>query len=478
MTRQTNPSVVTAPAIARSPGPTVLGSGRAFAVLIGSTAAIVPLLYRTGWSDVFTAPKLSALWVVLAVCLALAGVVVLVRGPGTIAVAGSRAADLAFAGWLVTNIFAFAWSVDQHQSLFGERYWYRGLLTILLEGGFFLIARIAFARVQQLWWLVAAIAIGGTAVALVGVLQQLGTDVVFGMAPPHGRVFSTIGQPDSLAAYLVITIAITAAQLARPRLTVRVTAGLCMAVMFAALVLTESRGGYLGLVVAGVVAVAGLVWTHDARRARVGWSLLMVILIAIVLCASVPSLRNRLDAAWERTWEGPAATRDASNEAHLDLWYEGWLVAADHPLLGTGQDTFPEVIPRYANEVSTRSRLQLERRRVESPHNNYLAIAAGTGFPALAFYMALIALVISSVLREARRSRDRSTRMLLLMLVAALAGHLVTDAFMTADLVASWLQWILMGAGLAVAAHLAGLRPDAKQPTALVKEDAAPSTVR
>ena len=64
---------------------------------------------------------------------------------------------------------------------------------------------------QQLWWLVAAIAIGGTAVALVGVLQQLGTDVVFGMAPPQGRVFSTIGQPDSLAAYLVITIPITAA---------------------------------------------------------------------------------------------------------------------------------------------------------------------------------------------------------------------------------------------------------------------------
>ena len=84
-----------------------------------------------------------------------------------------------------------------------------------------------------------------------------------------------------------------------------------------------------------------------------------------------------------------------------------------------------------------------------------------TGFPALAFYLALIALVISSVLREARRSRDRSTRMLLLMLAAALAGHLVTDAFMTADLVASWLQWILMGAGLAVAADLVGLRTDA-----------------
>ena len=46
------------------------------------------------------------------------------------------------------------------------------------------------------------------------------------------------------------------------------------------------------------------------------------------------------------------------------------------------------------------------------------------------------------------------------MILAALAGHLVTDAFMTADLVTSWLQWTLMGAGLAVATHLARFRTE------------------
>jgi len=425
--------------------------------LIGSTAALVPLLYRTGWTDVFTAPKLHTLWVVLGVAFLVAALVAVPRGPSALALRGSRAADIAFAGWLLTNLLAFAWSVDRHQSLFGERYWYRGLLTVLLEGGFFLIARIGFARVRQLWWLVAGIAVGGTAVALVGVLQQLGRDPVFGMAPPNGRVFATIGQPDALAAYLVIAMAMTAALFARPQWGLRVAAGLGVGLMLFALVLTESRGGYLGLAVAGVVAVAGLLWIHGTRPARVGWAVLAVGLVATTLCVAVPSLRNRLDAAWERT-VGSEVTRDASNQAHLDLWYEGWLVTADHPLLGTGQDTFPEVIPRYADDVSARSRRQLEKHRVESPHNVYLAIAAGTGLPALACYLALLALTGRAVLGEARRSRDRSTRVLLVMLLAALAGHLVTDAFMTADLVASWLQWVLMGAGLAVAAHLARCR--------------------
>ena len=116
------------------------------------------------------------------------------------------------------------------------------------------------------------------------------------------------------------------------------------------------------------------------------------------------------------------------------------------------------MIPRYVSELPARSRRQLAKHRVESPHNVYLAIAAGSGFPALVFYLALLALIARSVLREARRNRERPTRVLLVMLLAALAGHLVTDAFMTADLVTSWLQWTLMGAGLAAATHPRGTR--------------------
>src|SRR6478736_2247126 len=105
MSMQAGSGAVTAPAVARDarravPVPVLLVAG-----LIGSAAALVPLLYRTGWSDVFTAPKLGALWVVLGVCLLLAGFVALTQGPGLLALPGSRAVDVAFAGWLLTNLF-------------------------------------------------------------------------------------------------------------------------------------------------------------------------------------------------------------------------------------------------------------------------------------------------------------------------------------------------------------------------------------
>ena len=65
------------------------------------------------------------------------------------------------------------------------------------------------------------------------------------------------------------------------------------------------------------------------------------------------------------------------------------------------------------------------------------------------------------MLLAARRSTTSSTKALLVMLVAAIGGHLVSDAFMTADLTTAWLLWLLMGTGLGVASTV-GPRPTAR----------------
>jgi hypothetical protein len=39
---------------------------------------------------------------------------------------------------------------------------------------------------------------------------------------------------------------------------------------------------------------------------------------------------------------------------------------------------------------------------------------------------------------------------LLVAVLAALAGHLVTDSFMTAEVTGTWLFWLLLGATLGV----------------------------
>jgi O-antigen ligase len=136
-------------------------------------------------------------------------------------------------------------------------------------------------------------------------------------------------------------------------------------------------------------------------------------------------------------------------------------VAADHPLLGTGQETFPDQFSRYADEVLPSERAAyFDAFRVESPHNVYLGVAAGAGFPALAAYAALLA-ACAYALVGAARAAGREVRLLLVGVLAAGAGHLVTDAFMSPDLTGTWLFWLLLGAGAAAAAGARRARKNA-----------------
>ena len=261
-------------------------------------------------------------------------------------------------------------------------------------------------------------------------------------------MFATIGQPDSLAAYLVIAIATTAALLARPRRSIRVAAGLSLGLMVAALVLTESRGGYLGLAVAGVVAVAGLLWIHDAHRVRIGWTLLAVGLVVIALCAvgAVAPEPDRRSLAAHLGGSGRHAVTCRTGHTSTSGTRAGWsrpTIRCSAPARTPSPRSSRGTWTNCRNGAGSRSPSVASRARTTSTWRSPWARASRRSVR----YLALIALTIGAVIREARRSRDASTRMLLVMLTAAIpAGHLVTDLFMTADLVASWLQWILLGA--------------------------------
>ena len=125
----------------------------------------------------------------------------------------------------------------------------------------------------------------------------------------------------------------------------------------------------------------------------------------------------------------------------------------DHPVLGTGPETFPDVFPRYSHLVLPADRATaLDAFRVESPHNVYLGIAAGSGIPALVAYLGIIAGFFVAAIRAAR-SAPRARRLVLAAFLAAVTGHLVTDAFMSPDVTSTWLNWVLLGAVLGAIAQ-------------------------
>ena len=117
---------------------------------------------------------------------------------------------MAVGSFFALTILSWALSTDPDQSLYGERLQYQGLLTTMLYVGFYCLARLAFPYPARLLGLRAAVSAGAILVAAYAVLQKSGHDPVWDGFLPGARVFSSIGQANALAAYLVLALPLTA----------------------------------------------------------------------------------------------------------------------------------------------------------------------------------------------------------------------------------------------------------------------------
>jgi O-antigen ligase len=253
-------------------------------------------------------------------------------------------------------------------------------------------------------------------------------------------VFSAIGQSNALAAYFVLVLPLAASFVFDARRVVKVAALAVSSAVLLAFVFAQSRGGYLGLVTAGVVVAAG--WTYVLRPGR---RLVAVAAVGVVTAISVATVA----AAGELGRIGTVT--DASARFHLDAWRVAAEITKDHPVLGTGPETFPDVLPRYTHLLPAERASEIAAFRVESPHNVYLGIAAGSGLPALIAYLVAIAGFVVACVRTLRVAR-RNIQIPVVAVLAGVAGHLVTDAFMSPEVTSTWLAWILIGGSLGMVA--------------------------
>jgi putative inorganic carbon (HCO3(-)) transporter len=415
---------------------------------------VVPCLFTTRTSDVFYLPKLVGLWVLLAVVVWFMAVSNLTTEARS-SFRWVAIVDVPVLGFAIWNLLALALSTDRHQSLFGERLQHQGVLTMFLYIAFFYLARVLINDHQQMLRLFVAVSIGASGVAIYAITQKLGLDPIWKGYLPSGRVFSTIGQPNALAGYLVLAIPITAALAIERSNWWRLAAVAGLASMMGALLLTYSRGGYLGLVVAVIVFLFALREKINVNRRtlRAGVGVALVVLVlGVTLIAPV---RSAVTRAWHRSTSVGAVSSDESIRSHIDVWRVAIRIVADHPLVGTGPETFPEVFPGYSQMVLPAAAVNyFAQFRVESPHDEVLAVASGTGIPGAVTYLSALAGILYVLWQASQSKRNAGVGLALVAVMAAALGHVVTDAFMSAEITGSWLFWILTGAGLGIASGI------------------------
>jgi len=261
--------------------------------------------------------------------------------------------------------------------------------------------------------IIAALLGVGALVALHGIYQflfRVGPEgfVLFGR---YMRAYGTFEQPNPYAGYLGLSLPVAVGLLGTLLLPKRdrvsgcwlVWAGLCGALMFAALVMSWSRGGWFGFTAATAAMVLAMI-LRSGRTAMLVAALALLLAYGVLAggLSLVPSsLIQRIgDFAPYLGWvdvRGVEITdanfsvleRMAHWQAALGMW-------TDHPWLGVGIGNYEAVYPSYA--------LPLWPLPLGHAHNYYLNIAAETGLLGLAVYLFLWGTALLQVWRATRQA--------------------------------------------------------------------------
>lgn len=248
-----------------------------------------------------------------------------------------------------------------------------------------------------------------TLVALIGLLQVvIGVDVerewVDKSANPdlQTRVYSVFGNPNTLAEYLVFFTPIGVALFWETKdIKKKFIYGLSVGAMLLAIVLTMSRGGWIGIM------VAALVFCILVEKRL----LLLAIPIGIVMLFVLPqSVINRLLSIGN--------FNDTSNAHRFNIWQVTWNLIRDNKIAGVGFGYIPfkEVYETYSTTLNA-----------YHSHNIYLQTIAELGLFGFIIFMSMMATFIgytksALINQKFMHTQDRYFKLLGAGIIAGMMG--------------------------------------------------------
>ncbi len=454
----------------RFPQASLAAASAAIAIAVGAVAGVNPKLgllaalgvifvvvvlsnLKLGFATMVMFAYLEVLTVAGGVSLAkAAGVLIVVAWIASASVRGAEQRNffverpgltyllLAFIGWCAIST---AWSQSRGLAL-------ESVMRYSLDA--FLIP-IAFAAVRgrkDAINILAAVVVGASVAAVSAIISPPAAESAIA-----GRAAGTVGDPNELAAALIIGLAVAGAFAVNRHVStlLRALSAFAAVLCLAGILFSLSRGGLIGLAGALVVAIiVGGRW-----RGRVLTLCATLVLCAVgyfVFFASLPAKERVLNVS------GGGGT------GRLDLWTVGLRMFEAHPLngVGTGQFAISSVHYLLRPGLIESGAFILETPKVA--HNTYLNIIAELGVVGGLLFVAILAFSATCTLvaiKRAREAADESMEILLRGLAVGFGGYLVTLLFLSES--TEKLLWIMIALGPAMLAVTTAMRDDARAPS-------------
>ena len=272
---------------------------------------------------------------------------------------------------------------------------------------FFVVAN-NFNSLSQLRAIIWAFILAGFLVSLYGILQTEAGGVLDRLyhffltrgqhlvALRERRPVSSFGNINFAAQYMVAVIPLSLVffLFSRNALSMAVS-GLMTTTMLFYLLLTQSRGGWVGLAMAmGFLFILILklslqhkkvpIWKRVKKRA-------IVLLRVLLLIAVVFSILSATLGMGRSFVEEALSIFDLTHSTvrfRLLTWGSTWQIFLDNPLLGVGAGNFKVTYPAYRKVEEWR--ISGPKSRVDQAHNEYLQLASETGILGFMAFMGIL----------------------------------------------------------------------------------------
>jgi len=417
----------------------------------------LPLAFNSKFLDAFSLPKVTVLRIVVLIMLSSWVVKTIEKGEFSWR---RSPLNLPVSIFLLVTFVATIFSTNPYFSFFGQyMYHMEGLWATLFYAilYFVVIANLDVSKIHRI--ILAFLAVSAITVVY-GLLQFFGIEFVKWQVSSQERIWSSMGNPNFFAAFLLMSIPMTIVMLSElkrlngTKLSLKIIsliALLCLQVV--CLNFTYSRASWLGLFF-GLTAIL-ILQGRQLRKARKIFKFAVLVLgLVILFLFSLKAIEMRRLALKNleplethglisRTVKRLISTVDLS-EADAASRISGWKSALEmfkeRPFLGMGPDTLSINFRRYMFPEFTR----LTGHSLANPayaHNELLQIAATMGIIGLLSYLWLLL----SYFRTIGKFPDLRKEPIAIGITASITGVLVNNLFSFHTVTTAAFFWLFLG---------------------------------
>ena len=307
--------------------------------------------------------------------------------------------DIPIVLYLFISLLSTWLSIDPHTSFFGYYSRFNGGLLSIICYSILYWAFVSNLSSKQALYSIYYILSSFVLVSLYGIAQHFGIDKDIWVQDVQNRIFSTLGQPNWLAAVLVAVLPIVFNKFPNYLISI---------LFFVTLLFTKSRSGMLGFVVASLIYWSIILYKNYKENIKL-FLVLNSIFVVLFFVFKPPTNIVSTGPALESGGTESGQIRTIVWRGAIDIWKA-------YPVFGSGLETFAYIYPTYRpiehNLVSEWDFVY------NKAHNEYLNILATAGSVGFISYLILIVFSLLQIYKSKRFD-----------LLAGYIGLIVTNFF-------------------------------------------------